>query len=163
MMAMKTLLLLRHAKSSWKDAGQDDFDRPLNGRGQREAPLVGEYLKAEQLLPELIAASSARRTRETAELVIQASGYRSDVRFSRDLYEADVASLRAFVETLPEECSRVLLIGHNPGLEEFLADISGESATLKTSALVELHLPGNSWRDLGRKPAKLVRLWRPAE
>ena len=91
---MKTLLLLRHAKSSWKDGDLDDHDRPLNKRGKRDAPRMGQLLRDQDLLPELILTSSARRCRKTAEHVIQSSGYRGETRITGELYEAGAKQLR---------------------------------------------------------------------
>ena len=117
---MKTLLLLRHAKSSWKDGDLDDHDRPLNGRGKRDAPRMGRLLAEERLLPELILCSSAKRCRKTAEHVIAESGYRGETRLTGELYEAGAEKLREVLAGLAGEPTRVLLIAHNPGLEELL-------------------------------------------
>src|SRR5215510_9473869 len=99
---MKTLLLLRHAKSSWKDSDLDDHDRPLNQRGKRDAPRMGQLLKDEQLVPEFILCSSAKRCRKTAEHVIHESGYRGETRITGDLYEAGAEQLRPTLAALPD-------------------------------------------------------------
>src|SRR5687767_11102467 len=100
---MKTLLLLRHAKSSWKDSALDDHERPLNKRGKNDAPKMGRLLRNEDLLPDLIIASSAKRCRKTAEHVIQNSGYRGETRFCAELYEADAGKLRDFLAKLDDQ------------------------------------------------------------
>src|SRR5262252_2409625 len=100
---MKTLLLLRHAKSSHKDSDVDDHERPLNKRGKKDAPKMGRLLKAENLLPDLL---------------IAASGYRGQTRFCGELYEAHASALIEFLSGLEADDARILLIGHNPGLEE---------------------------------------------
>src|SRR5262245_24157895 len=110
---MKTLLLLRHAKSSWKDSDIDDHERPLNKRGKKDAPKMGRLLGDEALLPELIVSSSAKRCRKTVEQVIQHSGYRGETRICGELYEADAARLRSFLARLENHPSRVLLVAHN--------------------------------------------------
>jgi phosphohistidine phosphatase len=161
---MKTLLLLRHAKSSWKNAGLDDHDRPLNKRGKRDAPRMGQLLVEEELLPELMVTSTARRARKTAEHVIHASGYRGETRMTSELYDATGRQLRQFVEALPDGMSRVLLIGHNPGLEELLEGLIGQYAPLSTAALAHVELPGDTWRDLAAdSPARLIKVWQPQE
>lgn len=161
---MKTLLLLRHAKSSWKDAELDDHDRPLNKRGKRDAPRMGQLLKDEDLLPEFIVASSAKRARKTAEHVIQHSGYRGETRITGELYNAGRDQLLAFVSTLPDAANRVLLIGHNPGLEELLETLTGQCVALTTAAIAHLESPVESWQQLQEgAPARLVRLWQPRE
>jgi phosphohistidine phosphatase len=161
---MKTLLLLRHAKSSWKDADLDDHDRPLNKRGKRDAPRMGQLLAEEKLLPELIVCSTARRARKTAEHVIHASGYRGETRMTADLYDATGSQLRQFVESLPDAASRVLLIGHNPGLEELLEGLIGQYVPLSTAALAHVELQGQTWHDLAAdSPARLIKVWQPRE
>src|SRR5688572_21006606 len=105
---MKTLLLLRHAKSSWKDSDIDDHERPLNKRGKRDAPRMGRLLRDESLLPDLILASSAKRCRKTAEHVLHASGYHGETRITGDLYEANAARLRAVLAGLAESLNRAL-------------------------------------------------------
>jgi phosphohistidine phosphatase len=161
---MKTLLLLRHAKSSWKDSDVDDHDRPLNSRGKRDAPRMGQLLKDEQLLPDLIVASSAKRCRKTAEHVLHESGYRGETRITGELYEAGAGQIRQLLAGLPATVNRVLVIGHNPGLEEFLEQLTGSYTPLTTAALalVELPLPGwQDWRDDTR--GTLARHWQPRE
>jgi len=161
---MKTLLLLRHAKSSWKDADLDDHDRPLSKRGKRDAPRMGQLLRDEDLLPDLLVASSAKRARKTAEHVIQHSGYRGETRITGELYNAGRDQLLAFVSTLPDAARRILLIGHNPGLEELLETLTGQCVALTTAALVQLESPAESWRQFSEAPpAQLVKLWQPRE
>lgn len=161
---MKTLLLLRHAKSSWKDADLDDHDRPLNKRGKRDAPRMGQLLAEENLLPELIVTSTARRARKTAEHIIHASGYRGETRITSELYNTSGRQLRQFVEGLPESLNRVLMIGHNPGLEELLEGLIGQYAPLSTAALAHVEFPGDAWRDAtADPPARLIKIWQPRE
>jgi phosphohistidine phosphatase len=161
---MKTLLLLRHAKSSWKDSDVDDHDRPLNKRGKKDAPRMGRLLREEDVLPDLIMASSARRCRKTAEHVIQHSGYRGETRITGELYEADASKLRAILAALPEGVQRVLLLGHNPGMEELLESFAGVYTPLTTAALAQLELPIDSWSELtSQTRAELARLWQPRE
>jgi phosphohistidine phosphatase len=161
---MKTLLLLRHAKSSWKDTDLDDHDRPLNQRGRREAPRMGQLLRDEQLVPDLIVTSSARRARKTAEDVIRASGYRGETRITGELYAASGNALRAFIATLPAAVGRVLLIGHNPGLEELLESLVAVYTPLTTAALARVSLDMAQWTEIsGQPPAELVKVWQPRE
>ena len=161
---MKTLLLLRHAKSSWKDSDLEDHDRPLNTRGKREAPRMGQLLKEEQLLPDFILSSSAKRCRKTAEHVIHESGYRGETRITGDLYEAGAEQLRRVLAALGDEISRVLLIAHNPGLEELLEGLTGAYTPLTTAALARLDLPIEHWRDLSEDTrGVLVKNWQPRE
>jgi phosphohistidine phosphatase len=161
---MKTLLLMRHAKSSWKDSDQDDHDRTLNKRGKRDAPRMGQLLADEQLLPDLVLASSAKRCRKTAEHVIHESGYRGETRFTAELYEADADKLGEVLKSVPEGVRRLLVIAHNPGLEVFTEQLTGEYTPLTTAALAHVELPIDRWSELTEvRAGKLVKLWQPRE
>ena len=157
---MKTLLLLRHAKSSWDDPGLDDHDRPLNKRGRRDAPRMGRLLLEEKLVPDEILCSTAARARETAEEVKEASGFAGDVRFSRTLYLAGSREILAAVRTVAPAAGTAMVIGHNPGIEELLDTLTCAGKHLSTAALARIELPIERWRDIGpRTPGTLVQLW----
>ena len=161
---MKTLLLLRHAKSSWKNSDIDDHERPLNKRGKKDAPKIGRLLHDENLLPDLIVASSAKRCRKTAEHVIHTSGYRGETRICGELYEADGAKLREILSKLGEHVSRVIVIAHNPGLEELLEPLAGVYTPLTTAGLAHIELPIESWADLaGDTRGNVHNIWQPRE
>ncbi len=161
---MKTLLLLRHAKSSWKDTDLEDYDRPLNKRGKRDAPKMGRLLVEEGLLPGLIVSSSAKRCRKTAEHVLHSSHYRGETRFSSQLYEANSDSLVQFLASMDDSTERLLIIGHNPGLEELLEALTGVYTPLTTAALAQIELSIDSWSKIGSvTAATLVKVWQPRE
>lgn len=162
--SMKTLLLLRHAKSSWKDSNLDDHDRPLNKRGKREAPRMGQLLLEEDLLPDFILSSSAKRAWRTAECVAIHSGFRGETRVTSDLYHAPAQRIRQVIRETPDSVDRLLVIGHNPGLEEFLEPLAGVYSPLSTGALALLHLDIDYWHDLADDTrGKLVKIWQPRE
>lgn len=117
---MKTIYLLRHAKSSWKDATLDDFDRPLNKRGRRAAKLVGEYLVANGIEPAQILCSSSKRTRETLEYLQGAIGTSIPTRFEKAIYLAEAPDLLGRLRRLSDRLSSVMVIGHNPGMERLV-------------------------------------------
>ena len=161
---MKTLLLLRHAKSSWKDSDLDDHDRPLNKRGRRDAPRMGRLLVEWNLLPDYILSSTAKRARKTAESIIEEVNFRGETRFSIDLYHADRAHIVQLVRQIPDHYSRVLWIGHNPGLEEFLELATGVATPLTTAALAEIEFNMTSWQQLSAGvTGRLVRTCQPRE
>jgi phosphohistidine phosphatase len=161
---MKTLLLLRHAKSSWKKGDLDDHDRPLNKRGRRDAPKMGELLSEKRLLPDLIVSSTACRARQTTEEIIASSGYRGETRLMGELYHADRSGLVRFVAVLPDHCQRVLLVGHNPAFEEFLELIAGEYSPLSTAALALVEIPVESWSQFSADTrGRLLKTWQPRE
>jgi phosphohistidine phosphatase len=161
---MKTLLLLRHAKSSWDDPTLPDHDRPLNKRGKRDAPRMGALLAEHELVPDLVLCSTAARTVETARAVIAACGYDGEVRLSRELYHAPAHLYAAILRREPSRHARVLLVGHNPGLEELAGQLVGSPLHLSTAGLAWLKLSIDHWDGLqldGR--ARLAELWRPKE
>lgn len=160
---MKKLFLLRHAKSSWKDTLLDDHDRPLNGRGRDEAPLVGDYLRQRGLTPACVAVSTARRATQTAADVLSAIRYEGRIVVSRALYLAEEEALLAFIAQTPQDCPSLMVIAHNPGLEQLLARLTGQPAPMPTCSLAHLALDMDDWRDIERLTnGELLDLWRPA-
>lgn len=145
---MKTLLLLRHAKSDWSNSRLDDHDRPLAKRGLLAAPRVGRLLVNRRLLPDLIVTSTARRAMETAKEVIAASGYAGEMQTADPLYSGDARSYRSVLQRQGGEYARVLLVGHNPAMEDLLANLTGKPARMPTAALAQVLLPITDWRDL---------------
>jgi phosphohistidine phosphatase len=137
---MKKLLLLRHAKSSWDDASLPDFDRPLNERGQRAAPLVGEFMRERKFHPDLIVCSPAKRTRETIALVLEAAAVEPPIRYDERIYEASVGHLLEIISQLEDDKTEVMLVGHNPGFENLLERLTGKTERMPTAALARIAL-----------------------
>jgi phosphohistidine phosphatase len=166
---MKTLLILRHAKSSWKDDALPDHDRPLNKRGKADAPRMGKLLRDEDLVPDLILSSDARRARATAELAAEESHFEGEITFLRDLYAAEPEAYLDALAQMGGEAACVMVVGHNPGLEELLQELTGEYQPLPTAALAQVSLPLDRWSDLSAEPeaagvqGKLVNLWNPKD
>jgi phosphohistidine phosphatase len=161
---MKTLLLMRHAKSSWKDPDLTDHERPLNKRGKRDAPLMGELLKSEGLVPDVIYCSTAKRARKTIGAVIESTGYTGKIEYMDTLYMAEPYALIDILKSLPRKIDMVMLVGHNPGLEGVLQILSGEIEALQTSAVAQIKLKIKQWDELdGDSPGKLINLWRARE
>lgn len=161
---MKTLLILRHAKSSWEDASLPDHDRPLSKRGKRDAPRMGRLLKEEGLRPDLILSSTAKRARRTAEAVAEECGYEDEVRLNRDLYAAGPEEILHVLKGLAEDPERVMVVGHNPGLEELVSGLTGEEERMPTAALAQVRLVIEAWNELDEDThGALVNVWRPRE
>ncbi|HSF17176.1 MAG TPA: histidine phosphatase family protein [Vicinamibacteria bacterium] len=160
---MKTLMLLRHAKSSWKDETLDDHERPLNKRGKRAAPLMGRLLKKEALVPDLIISSTAVRARRTAEAVAESSGYTRGVELDEGLYLAPAGKLLDVAARVPgDTVQRLLLVAHNPGMEDLVAMLSGASERFPTAALAVFELSVDRWPDVALGvETRLVSLFRP--
>lgn len=154
---------MRHAKSSWGDPSLSDFDRPLNERGLKAAPLVGRFMRRQKLRPDLILCSPAERARQTVSLLIEAAGLDAPVRFDERIYEATAQSLFDVVAQTDEGAGELLLVGHNPGLEELLARLTGESRRMPTAALARLQLDADKWAKLRDGCGRLEWLVKPKE
>jgi phosphohistidine phosphatase len=160
---MKHLLILRHAKSSWAHAAVTDHDRPLNKRGRMAAPRMGALLAGEDLVPQAIVASTAVRAVCTAELAADAAGYDGPIRTEAALYHATPEAILRVVAGTPESCERLLIVGHNPGLEELVLHLTGSDERLPTGALAHVELEVASWREAPSARGRLLGLWRPRE
>lgn len=161
---MKTLLLLRHAKSSWKHPELADHARPLNKRGKRTALLMGTLLQDQDLVPDLILCSSAVRSHTTAMLVAEACSYTEDIKQTRDLYMAEPQDYVEVLHQVDEKHARVLVVGHNPGLEALIEALTGEAMMMPTAALAYIELSIDGWKDLDMNTeCKLVNVWRPKD
>lgn len=161
---MKTLLLMRHAKSSWSNPGQDDHERPLNPRGLSDAPRMGQLLIDQRLVPDSITASTAVRAQQTARVVAETLEFALPILSTAELYHADPAAWQRVIRRLPIESERALCVGHNPGIELLLAGLTGESHHMATAALAAIELPIDDWgafvlqNTMGR-----WTLWRPKD
>jgi phosphohistidine phosphatase len=165
---MKTLLLMRHAKSSWKDKNLPDEERPLNKRGRRDAPLMSHLLIDRELVPQIILCSSAVRARETAEMmldvIMETAGIQCKVQYMDALYMAEPPEYYEAVYNLPAEFERVLIIGHNPGMETLLQLLSNRIESLPTAVVAHLVLPVQAWSEItADTTGELVEIWRPKE
>lgn len=169
-MSAPELLLLRHAKSDWlQDCS--DYTRPLNSRGRRDAPRLGHWLKRQQLLPDCVMSSPAQRARQTVEAVCQNAGIPlQNIQWLDALYLASLEQLCTMLRTTPAGCTRLLLVGHNPGLEELLLYLSAtplprktNGKLLTTATLARLQLPDTGWSQLSRACAQVLAIQYPAE
>jgi phosphohistidine phosphatase len=145
---MKTLYLLRHAKSSWEDPSLKDFDRPLNKRGLKAAPRIGAYMLKEKIRPDMVLSSPALRAKQTTHMACEAAGLTSLINFDERIYEASVQRLFEIVAGFDEGFSAAMMVGHNPGFEELLAALTGESQRMPTAALACIELKIKKWSDL---------------
>lgn len=160
---MKTLFVLRHAKSSWDNLEQNDFDRPLNERGLKAAPKMGKFMRDKDLVPDLIISSPAARTRATAELVKNAGEFAAAIEFNPRIYEAAVSDLLDVIAAAPDTTEKLLLIGHNPGFEGLVKTLTGEVKEMPTAALAQIELLIESWKDVVSAGGKLTNLFKPKE
>jgi phosphohistidine phosphatase len=155
---MPTLLLMRHAKSDWADDGCPDHDRPLNDRGKRDAPRMGCLLREAGLLPTRIVCSSARRARKTAERLVEGLQAAVPIEIRDELYLASAETWRDVLANLPAEDECVLCIGHNPGLEAIIEQLTGHAERMPTAAIAVLDVGGPDWSTIaGQKPSVRTR------
>lgn len=167
---MKRLTLLRHAKAGWDDPALRDFDRPLTARGRKAACAMGRAIRTEGLSFDRILASPAARTTETIAGLTEGYGPMPAPHYDERVYLASAPTLLAIVRAADEAADRLLIVGHNPGLERLALWLSASGAlrdrlALKypTGALAEIVLPVAHWADIGPDSARLERFWCPRD
>jgi phosphohistidine phosphatase len=161
---MKMLLLLRHAKSSWKYKGVSDHDRPLNKRGKRDAPRMGWLLQKENLVPDVILSSTAVRARDTTVRVAKSCYYKGQTTYADSLYLGGTEAYLDVLKVLPNDFKKVLIVGHNPDIEEFVMIFTGQAERIPTAALARIDLTIEDWSTLSSKSkGRIVRIWKPKE
>ena len=159
---MKSLYIMRHAKSSWKDRSLSDFERPLNKRGRRTAPLMGEIMVERGYLPDTIFSSPAARAVETYQLIADAVGFKGEVEHQRSIYEASLNALLTVLSSANETTSELLMTGHNPGFEMLVQHLAGEYHRMPTAALAVFEID-SSWAELSNEKSRLVEVIIPKE
>ncbi|MBX3055785.1 MAG: histidine phosphatase family protein [Anaerolineae bacterium] len=160
----KTLLIMRHAKSDWDNTRLSDHARPLNKRGKQDAPHMGKLLKREDLVPDLIITSTAERALTTAERVALACDYDGELVTTSRFYLADPVTYLELLQGVDDQYKRVMIVGHNPGMEELLADLTGQAEHFTTANIAHVELPISSWAQLNEDTTgNLLNLWRPKE
>lgn len=156
--AFRELVLIRHAKSSRDDPVPDDFDRPLNARGKRDALEMGGRLRLRGCIPDLVLSSPAKRARKTARRIAHALGYpKGKVSLDARLYLLGAAELGSLVREVPDGCRRVFLVGHNPDISEFAEWLIGEKlGDIPTCGVVALRMNVPAWNAAGAKTGTLL-------
>jgi phosphohistidine phosphatase len=147
---MKTLILIRHAKSSWADAASADRDRPLDDRGERDVAMMGKRLAERSAKPDLILSSPATRALATAEVIAKRLDYRrKDIVVNDRLYASTAEALLDVIQALDDKLKRVVLVGHNPEMTELAHQLSSEIGDMATCAVAEFRFDVNSWSEIG--------------
>ena len=169
---MKTLILMRHAKSAWDVTGTKDIDRPLNARGRKAAPRMGEWLKAQKYRPDVVLCSTAARARETLELVKLSLPGGAAIEYQRGLYMAEPRDLLREIGKAPASAGTLLLIGHNPGLEILAGQLAGKGEAktldalhrkLPTAGVAVIRFKAAQWSELAPGAGELVAFQRPRD
>jgi len=155
---MKTLYIMRHAKSSWDFPELSDHDRPLNKRGRNDAPLMGQQLLSRDISPDLILSSTAVRALTTATLVAKEVHYDPEkLQVSEEVYKAGRAGMIKIIQHVPDEIETLLVVGHNPVFTEVANKLSPEAVSdLPTAGIVALEFNCNSWLDISGENSKLL-------
>jgi len=160
---MKTLLLLRHAKSSRDDPALRDFDRPLNDRGKEDAKLMGRYVRRKKIFIDVIVSSPAKRARRTSELFLKAADAPTEPVFDERIYEASAHQLLRVVSEIDSAHQTVLLVGHNPGFEDLLTSLTDRAARMPTASLACIDLSVDKWQEIAPRSGELRWLITPKD
>lgn len=162
---MKSVFLVRHAKSSWDNPHLADFDRPLNSRGCANAPLMAHLLMSKGVAPQLVLSSSARRAFDTAAFFIKAFSIPPHNVITLDaLYHASPRQIQDAIHELPETCSTLLLFGHNPGLTEFVNQFpGGQLLSLPTCGIAQLFSTASRWPDFSVANTHMTNFYFPKQ
>jgi phosphohistidine phosphatase len=170
--AMKTLLLLRHAKSSWTDPRMDDHDRPLNDRGRMAAPVMGQFITDRGLVPDLVLCSTASRAQETLERASSLWPRKPKVISEKGLYLAAPHKMIERIRQVGPEVGRLLIVGHNPGFEDLSVELAGagDSAALRrmgekfpTAGLAVIAFDISQWSKVERSRGTLLSFVSPRD
>ncbi len=161
---MKTLLMMRHAKSSWGSGVASDHERPLNKRGRKDAPVMASLLCNYDEVPELIVSSDAKRTCETLDLmlpVFEKFGAEPTVEIESSFYHAPASEWLEKLAEISDDYSSVMFLGHNPGAEEFVMHFESAHHSMPTAAIACFRFEDDSWSDI--EDGELADIWRPKE
>ena len=155
---MKTLFLVRHAKSSWKDPTLADRDRPLNKRGKRDAPRMGQRLKARKVLPEVLISSPAVRARKTANKIASQIGFSKDlIEVDESLYQGGTTGMLKVIRGISDEAGTAMLFGHNPGTTDLVNYLAhADIDNVPTCGIAEIRFVADSWNDVVSGGGRLV-------
>jgi phosphohistidine phosphatase len=155
---MKTLYVIRHAKSSWDDPDLSDFDRPLNKRGVKDAPVMGKRLRKRKVIPDLMLSSPANRALTTCKLIAEAVGYAtSKIKTDKNLYHAEDAEILRIVQGIDSKYESVWIYGHNPGLTDFINALTKEDIdNIPTCGVVACSLNIHAWDELTWKKGVIL-------
>jgi phosphohistidine phosphatase len=155
--AMKKLILIRHAKSSWDFSGLTDLERPLNKRGKHDAPLMGQVLKTKKIFPDLILSSPALRALNTAVIIAQEIGYNKNIQVNDRIYHAYTPDLWTIVKTLPDKYETVFLFGHNPSFTEFANELTQmQLDNIPTCGIYAVAWQTEKWVQISKKEAEYL-------
>jgi phosphohistidine phosphatase len=158
---MKTLLIMRHANSNWDHPDCSDFERPLNSLGLKVAPFMANLIFENNLQPNLIISSPAKRAKQTAILVKEVAEVKTKINYSEKIYEASPFLLLNLVSGTADTCDSLLLVGHNPGIEGLIYILTGEIQSMSTASIAKLTLNIEKWDEIKGYCGRLDLVMRP--
>jgi len=160
---LKTLYLIRHAKSDWGNPNLKDFDRSLNERGNENAPFMGKLLKKEKIFPDLIISSPAKRAITTARKIAEEIDYpKNKIVEDLNIYEANIKTLLKIVNSIDDENEIVFMFGHNPGFTELLGYLTEANIpNIPTCGIAQIEFENDSWKEVSRETGNLKRFEYP--
>jgi phosphohistidine phosphatase len=161
---MKKVLLMRHAKSSWKDPSLADFERPLNKRGKRDAPRMGAFLMDTDIKIDIILSSPAKRARQTVKRFLREYSFDGKLILEDELYHSDHTIYIDLLNNLPNEIDSIMIVGHNPEMDYFLDTVCDVYEHMPTGAIAVINLPIDDWKEINTEiSGELVSFWKPRE
>lgn len=159
---VRTLWLMRHAKSSWRDPGIDDHERPLLGRGRRAVAQMVSLIQEQGIRFDFVLSSTALRAVETANQLIEGLAFKGPLELTRRLYLAEPSVYLDVLAELDDSIDQVLVIGHNPGISELVLRLTGQEMDMPTTALAQIELPVDSYAGIeATTQGRLAAFWRP--
>ena len=153
---MKKLFIIRHAKSSWKDVTLDDFDRPLNKRGKRDAPFMAKLLKDKGITSDLILSSPANRAKTTANIIAKELEIENKLLFKENIYESSLSTLINCIKKADNNNHIIFIIGHNPSLNALAYEFVDFDENIPTTGIVEIEFSIDNWKDISEYNSKLI-------
>lgn len=153
---MKKLFIIRHGKSDWSDPSLEDFDRPLNKRGLKNSSFMGKVLRKDEVVPDLILSSPAKRAYTTAKLIAKEIKYKEKIVLDKDIYEADYQTLVDILREVNDKNKTVFIVGHNPGFSDLADFLCGLDKDIPTCAIVEIEFNTRSWENISIDNASLI-------
>ena len=147
---MKNILLLRHAKSDWYSDAKSDFERPLNDRGKKDAPLIGLEIAKREIIPDHILSSPAKRAKQTTEAIIKNTNYKGNVEYVDDFYFGSIYEILDVLKCLNSSVDRIMLVGHNPTWEQMAENLIDGNVEIEmsTASLISLNVSIHTWEEL---------------
>ena len=154
---MKELILIRHAKSSWSNPLLEDFERPLNKRGAKNAPFMAKILKQKELNPDLIISSPSKRTKDTLDFFIKEFDYKGEIIFEESIYEAPYINILKVIKNIDDKHKTIFLFGHNPGFNDLADFLLGRfEENIPTCGVLKIDFDTNYWKNISKDNSKLI-------